>query len=87
MIVDGSNILNMDRWLNLQVDTKLGDLRESGIASKSFLDGHVSSVGDVLSRAKRKWQGFCTQAEKDTRDTADFSAAKHCRMEILMQQR
>ncbi|XP_057425345.1 kinesin-like protein KIN-5C [Lotus japonicus] len=68
------------------VDTKLGDLRENGIASKSFLDGHVSSVGDVLSRAKRKWQGFCTQAEKDTRDTADFSAAKHCRMEILMQQ-
>lgn len=80
-------ILKMDGWLNLQVDEKLVDLRENGIASKAVLDGHVSSVGDIVTHAKRKWQAFCTLAEKDTRDTADFSAAKHCRMEALLQQR
>ena len=77
----------MDRFLNLQVDAKLVHLRDNGIASKSFLDSHVSSVGDIVSHAKRKWQAFCMQAEKDARETADFSAAKHCQMEVLLQQR
>lgn len=69
----------------LQVDSKLVDLRESGIKNKSFLDGHVSSMGDIVTNAKRKWQAFCVQAEKDAKDTADDSAAKHCRMEKLIQ--
>ncbi|KAL2345244.1 hypothetical protein Fmac_006529 [Flemingia macrophylla] len=69
------------------VDTKLVDLRECGIKNKSFLDGHVSSMGDIVSSAKRKWQAFCVQAEKDAKDTADYSAAKHCRMGVLMQKR
>ncbi|KAG5083963.1 hypothetical protein JHK82_054129 [Glycine max] len=69
------------------VDAKLVDLRESGIKNKSFLDGHVSSVGDIVTNGKRKWQAFCEHAEKDAKDTADYSAAKHCRMEVLMQQR
>lgn len=77
----------MDWWLVLQVDTKLVDLRESGIKNKSFLDGHVSSMGEIVTHAKRKWQAFCIQAEKDTKDTADYSAAKHCRMEVLLRQR
>ncbi|RDX94099.1 Kinesin-like protein KIN-5C, partial [Mucuna pruriens] len=68
------------------VDTKLVDLRESGMRNKSFLDGHVSSMGDIVTNAKRKWQAFCVQAEKDAKDTADYSAAKHCRMEALMKQ-
>ncbi|KAK7284846.1 hypothetical protein RJT34_19599 [Clitoria ternatea] len=68
------------------VDAKLVDLREGGIRNKSFLDNHVSSMGDIVTLAKRKWQAFCTQAEKDVKDAADYSAAKHCRMEILMQQ-
>ncbi|KAG4916479.1 hypothetical protein JHK87_054036 [Glycine soja] len=68
------------------VDAKLVDLRESGIKNKSFLDGHVSSVGDIVTNGKRKWQAFCEHAEKDAKDTADYSAAKHCRMEVLMQQ-
>jgi hypothetical protein len=74
-------------WLVLQVDSKLVDLRESGIKNKSFFDGHVSSVEDITTNAKRKWQSFCIQAEKDAKDTADYSAAKHCRMEVLLQQR
>lgn len=71
----------------LQVDAKLVDLRESGIKSKSFLDGHVSSVGDIVTSAKRKWQAFCIEAEKEAKGTADYSAAKHCRMEVLLQKR
>lgn len=68
------------------VDTKLVDFRENGIKNKSFLDGHVSSMGDIVTNAKRKWEAFCVQAEKDVKDTADYSAVKHCRMEVLMQQ-
>ncbi|XP_061353443.1 kinesin-like protein KIN-5C [Gastrolobium bilobum] len=68
------------------VDAKLVDLRENGLASKLFLDGHVSSVGDIVSQAKGKWQAFCMLAEKEAGDTADFSAAKHCQMEVLLQQ-
>ena len=41
----------------------------------------------VTTDAKRKWQEFSMQAENDAKDAADFSAAKHCRMELLLQQR
>ncbi|KAJ1379844.1 P-loop containing nucleoside triphosphate hydrolase [Sesbania bispinosa] len=87
LIADMTSLISnhIHRQMHL-VDTKLVDLRENGIASKSFLDGHVSSMEDIVTSAKRKWQGFCTQAEKDTTDTADFSAAKHCRLEELLQQ-
>ncbi|KAL1290080.1 hypothetical protein AAHE18_20G103800 [Arachis hypogaea] len=53
------------------VDEKLVDLRQSSIKNKT---------------TNMKWQSFCVQAEKETKDTADYSAAKHCRMELLMQQ-
>jgi len=76
-----------EMMFGLQVDSKLVDLRESGMKNKSFLDGHLSSMGDIVTKAKRKWQAFCVQAEKDAKDTSDFSAARHCRMEVLMQQR
>ncbi|MED6219987.1 Kinesin-like protein KIN-5C [Stylosanthes scabra] len=68
------------------VDEKLVDLRQSSVNSKTFLDKHVSTVGEIMSHAKRKWESFCVQAEKENKDTADYSAAKHCRMELLMQQ-
>ncbi|XP_045809154.1 kinesin-like protein KIN-5C [Trifolium pratense] len=71
---------------NDMVDTKLVDLRKNGIASKSLLDEHVSSMGDILSCSKRKWHSICTQAEKDARDTAEFSTTKHGYMEELLQQ-
>ena len=76
------------QWIfKFQVDAKLVDFRERGIKNKSFLEGHVSSMGEIVTNAKRKWQSFCVQAEKDAKDTADYSAAKHCRMEVLLQQR
>lgn len=68
------------------VDTRLVDLRESAMANKTFLDGHVSSMEGITTDAKRKWQAFSSQAESDAKDSADYSAAKHCHMEELIQQ-
>ncbi|KAJ7976146.1 Kinesin-like protein [Quillaja saponaria] len=68
------------------VDARLVDLRESGTANKAFLDGHVSSMAGITTDAKRKWQAFTLQAEKDAKDSADYSGAKHCCMEELLQQ-
>lgn len=41
----------------------------------------------VTADAKRKWQAFVMQSENDAKESADYSAAKHCRMELLLQQR
>ncbi|KAF3441637.1 hypothetical protein FNV43_RR15552 [Rhamnella rubrinervis] len=68
------------------VDARLVDLRESAIADKTFLDGHISSIEGITTDAKRKWQSFSSQAENDANEGADYSAAKHCRMEVLFQQ-
>ncbi|TMW95748.1 hypothetical protein EJD97_008397 [Solanum chilense] len=67
------------------VGARLGDLRETVSGNKTFLDGHVSSMEGITTDTKRKWQDFYTQAEGETKENADFSAAKHCRMELLMQ--
>ncbi|GFZ02508.1 P-loop containing nucleoside triphosphate hydrolases superfamily protein [Actinidia rufa] len=68
------------------VDARLSGLKETVIGNKTFLDGHVSSMEGITTDAKRKWQEFSMQAENDSKDSADFSAAKHCRMELLLQQ-
>ncbi|XP_060201161.1 kinesin-like protein KIN-5C [Lycium barbarum] len=67
------------------VGAKLVDLRETVSGNKTFLDGHVYSMEGITTDAKRKWQDFYMQAEGETKENADFSAAKHCRMELLMQ--
>ncbi|CAL9025903.1 unnamed protein product, partial [Prunus brigantina] len=67
------------------VDSKLVGFRESAMADKSFMDGHVSSMEGIATDAKRKWMEFSMQAENDAKDGADYSAAKHCRMEVLLQ--
>ncbi|XVF76179.1 hypothetical protein PTKIN_Ptkin13bG0245800 [Pterospermum kingtungense] len=68
------------------VDGRLVDIRESTVANKTFLDGHISSMECVRTDAKRKWQAFALQAENDAKEGADYSAAKHCRMEELLHQ-
>lgn len=68
------------------MDARLGDLRESATSDKTFLDGHISSIEGITTDAKRKWQSFSSQAENDANDGADYSAAKHCRIELLVQQ-
>ncbi|KAI3471800.1 hypothetical protein Pfo_028453 [Paulownia fortunei] len=67
------------------VDARLGDLKDSVIGNKMFLDGHVSSMDGITSDLKRKWRDCFMQAESNFKDNADFSAAKHCRMELLLQ--
>uniref|UniRef100_A0A9I9CWP1 Kinesin-like protein n=1 Tax=Cucumis melo TaxID=3656 RepID=A0A9I9CWP1_CUCME len=68
------------------VDARLIGLQETASANKTFLDGYISSMDGMATDAKRKWQVFATQTDSETRDSADFSAAKHCRMEALLQQ-
>ncbi|KAK4343197.1 hypothetical protein RND71_039013 [Anisodus tanguticus] len=68
-----------------EVGARLVDLRETVSGNKTFLDGHVSSMEGITTDAKRKWQDFYMQAEGETKENADFSAAKHCRVELLMQ--
>ncbi|KAG6580710.1 Kinesin-like protein KIN-5C, partial [Cucurbita argyrosperma subsp. sororia] len=68
------------------VDARLIGLQETASANKTFLDGYISSMEGMATDAKRKWQVFATETENETRDSADFSAAKHCRMEALLQQ-
>lgn len=79
--------------MGCQADAKLVDFRESAIADKSFLDadksfldGHVSSMDGIAADAKRKWMEFSMQAENDAKDGVDYSAVKHCCMEVLLQQ-
>ncbi|KAG8374100.1 hypothetical protein BUALT_Bualt11G0095800 [Buddleja alternifolia] len=67
------------------VDARLGDLKDSAIGNKMFLDGHVSTIDGITTDLKRKWQDCFMQAESSFKDNADFTAAKHCRMELLLQ--
>ncbi|KAL6960201.1 hypothetical protein U1Q18_046168, partial [Sarracenia purpurea var. burkii] len=72
--------------IHKKVDAQLTGLNETVTANKTILDGHVSSKESITTDAKRKWLEFSKQAENDAKDSADFSAAKHCRMESLLQQ-
>nr|GEW03252.1 kinesin-like protein KIN-5C [Tanacetum cinerariifolium] len=67
------------------VDARLAGIKETAAGSKTVLDGHVSSIQGITTDAKRKWQEFSLQAENDAKDNADFSAAKHCRFQLLLQ--
>lgn len=67
------------------MDARLCDLKDSAIGNKRFLDGHVSRVDGIAMDLKRKWQDCFLQSESNFKDNADFSAAKHCRMELLLQ--
>ncbi|PWA43854.1 kinesin motor domain-containing protein [Artemisia annua] len=68
-------------------DARLANINETAAGSETVLDGHVSSMEGITTDAKRKWQEFSLQAENDAKENADFSAAKHCRFELLMQKR
>ncbi|GMI71067.1 hypothetical protein like AT2G36200 [Hibiscus trionum] len=86
LIADMTNLVyNHVRRQKELVDARLVDIKEIAVLNKTFLDGHVSSMEGITTDAKRKWQAFAMQAENDARDNADFSAAKHCRIEELLQ--
>ncbi|VFQ87003.1 unnamed protein product [Cuscuta campestris] len=78
-----SNHMRRQREL---VDERLLSFNEDVSRNKSSLDEHIFSIEGINVDAKRKWIDFFTQAGDHTKDDADFSAAKHCRMERLMQE-
>ncbi|OAY42946.2 kinesin-like protein KIN-5C [Manihot esculenta] len=87
LVADISNLVsNHIRRQKELVDARLVDLRETAIGNKANLDVHASSMEGITTDAKRKWQEFSMQAENDAKDCADYSAVKHCRMELLLQQ-
>ncbi|CAM8933452.1 unnamed protein product [Rhodiola kirilowii] len=87
LIDDVTNLLS-NHFLsqNELVGTRISGLREAAIGNKTFLDGHVSVLEGTTADAKRKWQEYSEQTENNCNEGADFSAAKHCRVEQLLQQ-
>uniref|UniRef100_A0A1D1YQW4 Kinesin-related protein n=1 Tax=Anthurium amnicola TaxID=1678845 RepID=A0A1D1YQW4_9ARAE len=67
------------------VDERLNGMMDSAFENKMFLDVHTASISGMTNDAKRKWQQLSAEAESDSRDGVDFSAAKHCRMEMMLQ--
>ncbi|CAH2059112.1 unnamed protein product [Thlaspi arvense] len=87
LIADLTNLVSSHiRRQHELVDSRLHNFKDAVSSNKSFLDEHVSAVNNLTNDAKRKWETFSMQAENDAREGADFSAAKHCRMELLLQQ-
>ncbi|KAJ6743247.1 KINESIN MOTOR DOMAIN-CONTAINING PROTEIN-RELATED [Salix viminalis] len=87
LVADINNLVSNHLLLQKElVDARLVDLRETATGNKAFLDAHVSSMECVSTDAKRKWQEFSMQADDGAKDIADYSAAKHCRLESLLQQ-
>jgi len=68
------------------VGVRLSSLGDSARGNKAFLDEHTSAMEFVTKDAKRKWETFAEQAENDCKAGSSFSAAKHCRMETMLQE-
>ncbi|KAI3749932.1 hypothetical protein L2E82_20553 [Cichorium intybus] len=86
LIADVTNLVSKHIYRQKEmVDARLAAIKETATGSKKVLDGHVSSFERITSDAKRKWEEFSTQAENDTKENADFAAAKHCRIESVLQ--
>ncbi|XP_008806097.2 kinesin-like protein KIN-5C isoform X2 [Phoenix dactylifera] len=68
------------------VEVRLTGLGDAARDSKAIMDNHASSMDIVTTDAKRKWEEYSKQAEQDSEDGSNFSAAKHCRMELMLQQ-
>ncbi|CAN6843732.1 unnamed protein product [Brassica oleracea] len=87
LIADLTNLVSSHiRRQHELVDSRLGNFKDAVSSNKTFMDEHVSAVNTLAKDAKRKWETFSMEAENDAREGADFSAAKHCQMELLLQQ-
>ena len=82
----GSRASKLKYALLLQVDVRLNSLGDVARGSKAFLDEHTSAMDCVTKDAKRKWETFAEQAENDCKVGSNFSAAKHFRMETMVQE-
>ncbi|AQK51620.1 kinesin-related protein8 [Zea mays] len=68
------------------VGVRLSSLGDAARGNKAFLDEHTSAMEFVTKDAKRKWETFAEQAENDCKAGSSFSAAKHSRMETMLQE-
>ncbi|KAK8451674.1 hypothetical protein SEVIR_6G249100v4 [Setaria viridis] len=68
------------------VGVRLNSLGDAARGNKAFLDEHTSAMECVTKDAKRKWEIFAEQAENDCKVGSSSSAAKHCRMETMLQE-
>ncbi len=81
------SLVLMEAWcIFLQVGGRLNSLGDAARGNKAFLDEHTSAMEVVTKDAKRKWEMFAEQAENDCKVGSNFSAAKHCRMETILQE-
>ncbi|KAL8259949.1 hypothetical protein R6Q59_027902 [Mikania micrantha] len=86
LIADVTSLVSTHMSKHMEmVDARLAGIRGTAAGSKTVLHEHASSIERITTDAKRKWQEFSLQAENDAKDNADFSAAKHCRFEFLLQ--
>ncbi|OEL29353.1 Kinesin-like protein KIN-5C, partial [Dichanthelium oligosanthes] len=69
-----------------EVGVRLNSLGDAARGNKAFLDEHTSAMECVTKDAKRKWEIFAEQAENDCKVGSSSSAAKHCRMETMLQE-
>lgn len=69
-----------------QVGVRLSSLGDAARGNKAFLDEHTSAMECVTKDAKRKWEIFAEQTENDGKVGSSSSAAKHCRMETMLQE-
>ncbi|KAF3773192.1 kinesin-related protein [Nymphaea thermarum] len=70
---------------NELVNMRLLSLRDAVSEEQLSSQQHVSVIEGVTHDAKRKWEEFSAKADNDAKDTVDFSAAKHCRLEDYLQ--
>ncbi|KAJ3681550.1 hypothetical protein LUZ60_016039 [Juncus effusus] len=68
------------------VDVRLNGFGEAANENQSFIEKHTNKIEGVTNEAKRKWEEFAEKSEHDLKDGSDFSCAKHCRLEILLEQ-
>nr|CAD1825868.1 unnamed protein product [Ananas comosus var. bracteatus] len=87
LLADISNLVSshMRRQKEL-VDRRINGLADAAVISKAFSDEHVEKMYRETNDSKRKWEDFSKQAENDCVEGSNFSSAKHCRMELLLQQ-
>ncbi|KAJ4783167.1 Kinesin-like protein [Rhynchospora pubera] len=67
------------------VGVRLNGLGEAALETKMFVEKHCTKVDGVTNETKRKWEEFAAQSQHDSTDNSDFTAAKHCRLEALLE--
>ncbi|KAG6500958.1 hypothetical protein ZIOFF_040820 [Zingiber officinale] len=68
------------------VDERLASMEEVALVGKENVQEITTTLDVLTTDAKRKWENFCKGTEHDLKDASNFSAAKHCCIELKLQQ-